>query len=419
MARPTRRDVLWTALASAGLFLPRRAFADAAPERKFLFVFAPGGWDVCDVFAPIFNDTTDHQEGDEAAEVGGFSITDGAGRPAVRSFFERWGARSCVINGLQVPSVAHDVCTRLVMTGTSNDGFDDWASIVAGESLTDRVLPNVHLSGPMFPSRYVEATVRVGLAGQLPRLLDGSALLRSDVVIPPVGAEREALEKAFVRARLDRWAGTAAAGQPARVASAEQLALVRAERLEPVGSELAIGEQSLYGTASVAVRALTSGLARSGLVAFGSGGNGEWDTHSGNDRQNSLYETLFDALERIVDDLDAAPGEVEASLLDETTIVVLSEMGRTPQRNAAGGKDHWTWTSALLIGSGIAGGRTIGAWTERLTGEPVDLASGEAHESGETLVPNHLGATVLTLAGLDPAEFIDPSQGKPIEAALS
>lgn len=405
-------------LAAAGLLLPRRTRADAAGERKFLFVFCPGGWDVCDAFAPIFNSTTDHQAGDVAATVGGFQITDGAARPSVREFFETWGSRTCLINGLQVPSVAHDVCTRLIMTGTAADGFDDWASIVAGESTSDRPLPNVHLSGPIFPVNYVQASVRVGLTGQLSRLLDGSALLRSDTVVPAVSAERELLETAFTTSRLERWASTAAPGQPARVAAAEALALQRAERLRAVANDLQSPTPDLYSTMGVAVRALSAGLARSGMVAYGSGANGMWDTHSGNERQQELYETLFSALGRVMADLEAAPGEVEASLLDETTVVVLSELGRTPKRNAAGGKDHWTWTSAFFAGAGVAGGRTIGGWTDRITGQPVDLASGEVYEGGTTMMPGHIGATILAMAGLDPAEFMDPAAGTPIEAAL-
>lgn len=86
--------------------------------------------------------------------------------------------------------------------------------------------------------------------------------------------------------------------------------------------------------------------------------------------------------------------------------------------NLAFGKDHWTWTSALLAGAGVAGGRTIGGWTEGLIGEPLDLASGEVYAGGTTIKPGHLGATILTMAGLDPAEFMDPTLGTPIEGVI-
>jgi uncharacterized protein (DUF1501 family) len=52
----------------------------------------------------------------------------------------------------------------------------------------------------------------------------------------------------------------------------------------------------------------------------------------------------------------------ERGLLDETLVVVMSEMGRTPKINANGGRDHWTYCySVMLAGAGIKGGTVYGA----------------------------------------------------------
>ena len=45
--------------------------------------------------------------------------------------------------------------------------------------------------------------------------------------------------------------------------------------------------------------------------------------------------------------LDASPGVYAPTLAEETVVVVLSEMGRTPGINGTDGKDHWPWTSAM------------------------------------------------------------------------
>jgi uncharacterized protein (DUF1501 family) len=406
------------ALGSAGLLLPRRLFAAKSGERKFLFVFNPGGWDPLLVFAPIFNDNVDHLQGDTAASAGGFDIVDGPNRPSVRSFFKSWGSKTCLINGMMIPSVAHDVCVRLTMTADSRGAQDDWVSIIAGNG-QDRLMPNVHVSGPLYPLKYADASVRVGLSGQLPALVTGEAL--SSQVSPPAlpSSEVEALEEAWIRRRVDAWTAAAKPGIAARIGAKEQLALERAAQLPDVADALTMGASNgLYAAASVAVRALSAGLSRTGIVGYGVGGNGQWDTHAGNTLQDGYFEELFDVLGRVVGDLDAAPGEGGGTMLDETTVVVLSEMGRAPQANAAGGKDHWTWTSAMLIGSGVAGGRTIGGWTEELTGDPIDLITGEVSDSGETMYPGHLGATLLALADVDPGEFVDRSMGTVIEGAL-
>jgi hypothetical protein len=81
------------------------------------------------------------------------------------------------------------------------------------------------------------------------------------------------------------------------------------------------------------------------------------------------------------------------------------------------GKDHWTYTSAMLIGSGVAGGQAIGDYDEYLLGEAVDLRDGGVSDSGVDLLPGHIGATLLALGDVDPGEYIEGAEV--IEAALA
>jgi len=97
---------------------------------------------------------------------------------------------------------------------------------------------------------------------------------------------------------------------------------------------------------------------------------------------------------------------------------VLSEMGRHPQINDSGGRDHWTYTSAMLLGAGVRGGQVIGELDEDFQGRPVDLVTGEARDDGTGLVPGHLGATLLALGGVDPGDVLTGGEGV-IEAALA
>jgi uncharacterized protein (DUF1501 family) len=127
-----------------------------------------------------------------------------------------------------------------------------------------------------------------------------------------------------------------------------------------------------------------------------------WDSHSNNTTQGDNFELLFSDLADILDDLAATAGQGGGSLLDETTVVVLSEMGRTPRLNSSAGKDHWTYTSAMLIGAGVRGGQVVGAFDDGLNGSPVNLATGGVDASGSIILPEHLGATLALLAGLDP-----------------
>ena len=59
-----------------------------------------------------------------------------------------------------------------------------------------------------------------------------------------------------------------------------------------------------------------------------------------------LRETLLPNFDQtysaFLDDLDAR------GLLDETLVVTMGEMGRTPKVNAKGGRDHWTYCYSVL-----------------------------------------------------------------------
>ena len=164
---------------------------------------------------------------------------------------------------------------------------------------------------------------------------------------------------------------------------------------------------------------LSSGAARCAMVSYRAwdGVFNGWDTHEENGLQAPHFEEIFSALQLTMDTLSSTPGLSGGSLADEITIVVLSEMGRTPKLNSVAGKDHWTFTSAMLIGAGVAGGQIIGEYSDEQLGQKVDLASGDVSSSGEDLLPGHIGATILALGDVDPGDYIEGAGV--IESALA
>ncbi len=79
------------------------------------------------------------------------------------------------------------------------------------------------------------------------------------------------------------------------------------------------------------------------------------------------------------------------SLLNHTTIMVISEFSRTPFLNAAKGKDHNTDTnSVLFLGKGINNGKTIGKSNviiakKSQTGVPLHIAAAMDMKTGQPL----------------------------------
>ncbi|MFT5680987.1 MAG: hypothetical protein ACI8RZ_001893 [Myxococcota bacterium] len=425
MSTFSRRRFLSRSLAAAtasGLILPRLSAASAGDnERKFLFVLASGGWDTSYLFTPAFdNSSVDTEPDATTATIDGLTFVDSEKRPAVRTFFESYAHRACILNGIEVRSVTHERCEQLLLTGTVGSA-DDWPSIIAAQSAYARLMPHLVVYGSAYTNRYTNGVVRIGSNGQLPDLLDGTALMRSGIATPRVSGDVDAAVDAYVRQRAA--AVAAAAGDPGRLGAGYGTALDDLAGLEQIASSLTLDpvdagcERDLASDGASVLECFATGLSRCGMIQFDGWCGERWDTHSGNDKQGIHYQQLFSYLERLMADLDSRVGSTGAPLSEEVTIVVLSEMGRHPQLNFSGGKDHWTYTSAMLLGAGVTGGQVIGAMDDNFQGSSVDLASGAVSSSGTDLLPNTLGATLLAMADIDPGDHLtDGSQ--PITAVM-
>ena len=123
-------------------------------------------------------------------------------------------------------------------------------------------------------------------------------------------------------------------------------------------------------------------------------GSPMWDTHQNNAGRvrDSLCPKFDRTFATFIADMQSR------GLLDETLVVVMSEFGRSPKINGAGGRDHWgSCFSVVLAGAGI-GGQVIGA------SDPIG-----AFPQSRPVRPPDLAATIFHLLGLDPAsEFVDP-----------
>ncbi len=418
-----RRDIF--ALSAAGLLVPRRLLgASRASQHKFLFVYCYGGWDTSMVFTPMIgNPNADLERDAVQASANGIPFIDSPQRPNVRTFFEDYGDRTCLINGIEVRSVTHERCQRILLTGSSESGKDDWPAIMAGNGEDGLLLPHLVVSGPSFSTAYSSRVVRVGDNGQLNLLLDGTALQRSTTRVVAPTAVADAAADTFLQARLASFSAQASAGRAAKFGSLYQGAIADIETLKSLAGTLDLDPETGGCSRDIASDAATAfdcfelGISRCAITRHDGWCSVGWDTHVGNDSFQSMhYDELFGFLNTLLADLDTRTSASGAPLRDEVTVVVLSEMGRHPQLNLGGGKDHWTFTSCMLIGAGIRGGQVIGALDDNALGRAVDLGSGALDDGGESLLPGHLGATLLQLADVDPAEFV--TQGAPITGAL-
>jgi hypothetical protein len=135
------------------------------------------------------------------------------------------------------------------------------------------------------------------------------------------------------------------------------------------------------------------------LVTVYSVGNRDWDTHGGNfpALKNTLLPPTDQGLSALLEDLHGR------GLLEETLVVWMSEMGRTPRINRDGGRDHWSFCySILLAGGGIRGGQVYGS---------SDRSA--AYPSTNPVSPADVAATIYHCLGIDPAVHVTDQQGRP------
>ena len=95
------------------------------------------------------------------------------------------------------------------------------------------------------------------------------------------------------------------------------------------------------------------------------------------------------------------------TLLDETLVVVMSEMGRTPKINANAGRDHWTHCySVVFAGAGIRGGTVYGASDAQA-----------AFVKDRPVSTTDICATIYQCLGIDPNATVPDRGGRPVSIA--
>ena len=128
--------------------------------------------------------------------------------------------------------------------------------------------------------------------------------------------------------------------------------------------------------------------------------NGSWDTHFS--QFPSLKEDLMPsadmAFSALVTDLE------DRGLLDSTLVIMMGEMGRTPQINNRAGRDHWSMAQSILwAGGGVKPGQVIGATDNRC-----------AYPTTEPYGVEDVICTVFHQLGIDTTKSYYTPLGRPV-----
>ena len=156
----------------------------------------------------------------------------------------------------------------------------------------------------------------------------------------------------------------------------------------------------LFGQSCLMGRRMVEAGCRFVTVLWDAPDGYSWDSHrTSADLEKHLLPGFDQAYSALIDDLD------QRGLLDETLVVAVGEMGRTPKPDtSAWGRGHWSHCfPCVLAGAGIRGGGLYGR-----------SDSDAAYPAENAVSPEDLAATIFDSLGIGHDFRVSDAQGRPV-----
>jgi uncharacterized protein DUF1501 len=317
---------------------------------------------------------------------------------SMKTFFEKYYERLCIINGLDVETNGHDTGSRSTWSGRLAEGHPSIAAFAAGSFGKEQPMAYMSFGG------YAETAgiaPRVRAAGNAVDVLGRLAYPQR---ITP-NDEFSGFHHDAVQAQID----LAQAGRDQALAANQGLPKIRnainalfvarsgsneLKRLQEfLPAEI---EGGLRGQAQLVCAAYKAGICISANLDIGG-----FDTHG--DHDASQIPRLLEML----DGVDFLMDEAERQgIADKVMVAMGSDFGRTPFYNAGMGKDHWSISSMMFMGPGIPGNTVIGSTDEQhnAIGVTASLAP-DTSETARKIHPQDVHQAMRSVLGVESSEL--------------
>lgn len=350
-----RRDFLQSMALGASLLLPvgRSAWAatgDAPTRQKLVVVMLRGAVDGMNVVAPVADPNYARlrptiglarpgQEGGALDLDGYFGL-----HPALAPLLPLWQRKKLAfVHASGSPDATRSHFDAQDYMESATPGLkstpDGWmnrlVTVLPGESTPSRALS----VGPLMPRILSGPAAAVNLP-------NGAAATRADIL------DRPAIGSAFdqMYAGHPRFGKAYADG---RNAHREVMAASMSQEMAAADNGAPLPNGFPDDAARLATLMRSNAKIQLAFVALGG-----WDTHA---RQGGATGQLAGRLSPLALGL-ATLAERLGPMFDDTTIVVMSEFGRTARENGNGGTDHGRGNAMWLLGGKVAGGKVYGDW---------------------------------------------------------
>jgi uncharacterized protein (DUF1501 family) len=388
-------------LIASGLILPwiggsNRLLAAGNSTSRLLFVFLRGGYDAASLLVPISSSFYYESRPDIALAKPSSDLSsalplnaDWGLHPALREslypLYQSGELAFVPFSGTHDLSRSHFETQDSIELGQALDGHKDYDS-----GFLNRLATVVAGSAPM------------AFTDQLPTIFQGNAKVANSALKslakPSVDARQSDIIAAMYR-------GTALA------APVQEGFTVRNEVMRELSAEMDAASRNSITAKGFELEARRIGKLMKDSYNICFIDVGGWDTHAGQGAATGYLANRFDELGR---GLAALPLEMGKSWKD-TTVVVMSEFGRTFRQNGNRGTDHGHGSVMWIMGGSVHGGR--------VAGEQVTLQKSTLFENRDYPVLNEyrsvLGGLLTRQFGLTPNQLgkVFP-ESKPIDLGL-
>jgi uncharacterized protein (DUF1501 family) len=342
-----RRDLLKAAALAAPLTVAGRLVAAPQASARLLVVFLRGAYDATNVVVPVSSDFYY-----AARPTIAIARPDPANPNAARPLTPNWGLHPALADSI-LPLWSKGQCAFVPFAGTddmSRSHFETQDTVELGQPLGGS-----RNYGSGFMSRLagqLSGTTPIAFTDQLPLIFRGGAPI-PNVAINQVG-------KPGVDAREAKLIEGMYQGQPLAPTVREGF-VVRDEVYSTISAEMAAASRGAVSPKGFELSARRiAGLMRDrfnlGFVDVGG-----WDTHV---NQGGATGYLAGRLAELGRGLAGFADEIGPAAWSQTTVVVISEFGRTFRENGDKGTDHGHGGAFWVLGGSVKGGRVVGRQVE-------------------------------------------------------
>jgi len=393
-----RRDLLKAAALVAPLTVAGRLIAAPQTSARLLVVFLRGAYDATNVVVPIHSDFYY-----AARPTLAIARPDAANPNAARPLTADWGLHPALADTI-LPLWSKGQAAFVPFAGTddmSRSHFETQDTVELGQPLVGE-----RNYGSGFMSRLaaqLSGTTPIAFTDQLPLIFRGGAPI-PNVAINQVGKpDVDAREVGLIEGMYQ--------GQPLAPAVKEGF-VVRDEVYSTVSAEMTAASRGAVSPKGFELSARRIAGLMQGRFNLGFVDVGGWDTHV---NQGAATGYLAGRMAELGRGLAGFADEIGPAAWNQTTVVVISEFGRTFHENGDKGTDHGHGGAFWVLGGQVKGGRIVG--------RQVELTQATLNQGRDYPVLNEyrgvFGGLIARIYGLPPARLqaVFP-QAQPLDLAL-